>query len=139
MKLINKDSLLKVLLNKRDSMYRQYDRLNQAIDNDCPNLDSKFSELSQISYGIDIVTEFIDLLDNFIFDLAKIKNDNIIIFNLCEDIDDETLINTFEYLSSCGISAVAMFNNENYMELDEKRNMINYLVHLLEELKGEQT
>lgn len=139
MKLINKDSLLKVLLNKRDSMYRQYDRLNQAIDNDCPNLDSKFSELSQISYGIDIVTEFIDLLDNFIFDLAKIRNDNIIIFNLCEDIDDETLINTFEYLSSCGISAVAMFNNENYMELDEKRNMINYLVRLLEELKGEQT
>jgi hypothetical protein len=120
-------------------MYRQYDRLNQAIDNDCPNLDSKFSELSQISYGIDIVTEFIDLLDNFIFDLAKIRNDNIIIFNLCESIDDETLINTFEYLCSCGISAVAMFNNENYMELDEKRNMINYLVHLLEELKGEQT
>lgn len=139
MKLINKDSLLKVLLNKRDSMYRRYDRLNQAIDNDCPNLDSKFSELSQISYGIDIVTEFIDLLDNFIFDLAKIKNDNIIIFNLYEAIDDETLINTFEYLCSCGISAVAMFNNENYMELDEKRNMINYLVRLLEELKGEQT
>lgn len=139
MKLINKDSLLKVLLNKRDSMYRQYDRLNQAIDNDCPNIDSKFSELSQMSYGIDIITELIDLLNNFIFDLAKIRNDNVIIFNLCESIDDETLTNTFEYLCSCGISAVAMFNNENYMELDEKRNMINYLVRLLEELKGEQT
>jgi hypothetical protein len=138
MKLINKDSLLKVLLNKRDSMYRQYDRLNQAIDNDCPNLDSKFSELSQISYGIDIITELIDLLDNFIFDLAEVRNNDIVVFNLCESVD-ETLTNTFEYLCSCGVSAVAMFNNENYMELDEKRNMINYLVRLLEELKGEQT
>lgn len=138
MKLINKDSLLKVLLNKRDSMYRQYDRLNQAIDNDCPNLDSKFSELSQISYGIDIITELIDLLNNFIFDLAEIRNNDIVVFNLCESLD-ETLTNTFEYLCSCGVSAVAMFNNENYMELDEKRNMINYLVRLLEELKGEQT
>lgn len=138
MKLINKDSLLKALLNKRDSMYRQYDRLSQTIDNDCPNLDSKFSELSQMSYGIDIITELIDSLDNFIFDLAKIRNDNIIIFNLCEPID-ETLTNTFEYLCSCGISAVAMFNNKNSMELDEKRNMIDYLVRFLEELKGEQT
>lgn len=138
MKLINKDSLLKVLLNKRDSMYRQYDRLNQAIDNDCPNIDSKFSELSQMSYGIDIITELIDLLNNFIFDLAEIRNNDIVVFNLCESLD-ETLTNTFEYLCSCGVSAVAMFNNENYMELDEKRNMINYLVRLLEELKGEQT
>lgn len=138
MKLINKDSLLKVLLNKRDSLYRQYDRLNQAIDNDCPNLDSKFSELSQISYGIDIITELIDLLNNFIFDLAEIRNNDIVVFNLCESLD-EALTNTFEYFCSREISAVAMFNNENYMELDEKRNMINYLVRLLEELKGEQT
>lgn len=138
MKLINKDSLLKVLLNKRDSMYRQYDRLNQAIDNDCPNLDSKFSELSQISYGIDIITEVIDLLDNFIFDLAEIRSDDIVVFNLHESLD-EALTNTFEYLCSCGVSAVAMFSSESSMELDEKRNMINYLVRLLEELKGEQT
>lgn len=138
MKLINKDSLLKVLLNKRDSMYRQYDRLNQAIDNDCTNIDSKISELSQMSYGIDIITELIDLLNNFIFDLAEIRNNDIVVFNLCESLD-EALTNTFEYFCSRGILAVAMFNNENYMELDEKRNMINYLVRLLEELKGEQT
>lgn len=138
MKLINKDSLLKVLLNKRDSMYRQYDRLNQAIDNDCPNIDSKISELSQMSYGIDIITELIDLLNNSIFDLAEVRNNDIVVFNLCESLD-EALTNTFEYFCSCGVSAVAMFNNENSMELDEKRNMIDYLVRFLEELKGEQT
>lgn len=138
MKLISKDGLLKVLLNKRDSMYRQYDRLNRTIDNDCLNLENKFNELSQISYGIDIVTEFIELLNNFIFDLAEIRNDGIFIFNLSESLD-EAFTNTFEYLCSCGVSAVAMFNSENAMELDEKRNMIDYLVRFLEELKGEQT
>lgn len=138
MKLINKDSLLKVLLNKRDSMYRQYDRLNQAIDNDCLNIDSKISELSQMSYGIDVITELIDLLNNFIFDLAEVRNNDIVVFNLCESLD-EALTNTFEYFCSRGVSAVAMLNNENSMELDEKRNLIDYLVRFLEELKGEQT
>lgn len=137
MKLINKDKLLQYLLKQRDAMYRQYDRLNREIDNGSSNLGVKISEQSQISYGIDIISALINMLDECVFDLAELKKNDIIIFNLT-DSTHEALTNTFEYLDSCGVSAVAMFKESSrLMELDEKRVMIQYLVGLLSELKGE--
>lgn len=136
MKLIYKDKLLQSLLRTRDSMYRQYDRLSREVDEVHTNYESKLNELTQISYGIDIVSTIINTIDDYLFDLAEIKNDNIIIFNLC-DSEQNIFNSTYEYLCNCGISAIAIFNNDKNMELEEKRIVIDYLARLLGKLKGE--
>lgn len=117
-------------------MYRQYDRLNRDIDNGTSNLGGMINEQSQISYGIDIISALINLLDEYEFDLAELKDNGVVIFNL-DNPTHKSLMNTFEYFSNYGISAVAMFDeNSKPMELDEKRIMIQYLVGLMTELKG---
>lgn len=131
MKLLEKESLLKWISSKRDFLYNQYAIISGEIDNGCVDLDSKLSDQAQISYGIDVVSELIDLLDNCTFDFAEIKKDNIIIF----DIRQKTFQDTYEYLSSHGVSAVALFSGEKTMCLEEKKNIINYLASLLTELQ----
>ena len=63
---INKDKLLRYLLDQKDTMYRKYGVISYEIDNDDINLGEKLSEQSQLSYGIDIISAVIDKLDEFV-------------------------------------------------------------------------
>lgn len=63
---INKDKLLRYLLNQKDTMYRKYGDISYEIDNADINLGEKLSEQSQLSYGIDIISAVIDKLDEFV-------------------------------------------------------------------------
>ena len=63
---INKDKLLRYLLDQKDTMYRKYGIICYEIDNDDINLGEKLSEQSQLSYGIDIISAVIDKLDEFV-------------------------------------------------------------------------
>ena len=63
---INKDKLLRYLLDQKDTMYRKYGIISYEIDNDDINLGEKLSEQSQLSYGIDIISAVIDKLDEFV-------------------------------------------------------------------------
>lgn len=62
---INKDKLLRYLLDQKDTMYRKYGDISYEIDNADINLGEKLSEQSQLSYGIDIISSVIDKLDEF--------------------------------------------------------------------------
>lgn len=63
---INKDKLLRYLLDQKDTMYRKYGDISYKIDNADINLGEKLSEQSQLSYGIDIISAVIDKLDEFV-------------------------------------------------------------------------
>lgn len=63
---INKDKLLRYLLDQKDTMYRKYGDVSYEIDNADINLGEKLSEQSQLSYGIDIISAVIDKLDEFV-------------------------------------------------------------------------
>lgn len=63
---INKDKLLRYLLDQKDTMYRKYGDISYEIDNADINLGEKLSEQSQLSYGIDIISAVIDKLDEFV-------------------------------------------------------------------------
>lgn len=63
---INKDKLLRYLLDQKDTMYRKYGDISCEIDNADINLGEKLSEQSQLSYGIDIISAVIDKLDEFV-------------------------------------------------------------------------
>lgn len=63
---INKDKLLRYLLDQKDAMYRKYGDISYEIDNADINLGEKLSEQSQLSYGIDIISAVIDKLDEFV-------------------------------------------------------------------------
>ena len=63
---INKDKLLRYLLDQKDTMYRKYGDISYKIDNADINLGEKLSEQSQLSYGIDLISAGIDKLDEFV-------------------------------------------------------------------------
>lgn len=129
MKLIKKDDLVRYLHTQKETLYRISEQLNIDICNASCDLESNLAQQSQISYGIDIIMGLLDKLEKPELNIAELDDNGNIIFYLSPENEFSSY---YEYLSSQGVSAIALFNGstEN-LDMEGKKHIMRHLVELL--------
>lgn len=140
MKLLDKDKLRKYLLERKDTLYRQYKQhcVNEATCTDMDDVIEAQRQETIISSAIDEVTMILDNLDDYTYDIFPVVKGGAIIFRFEDAVDDflSEWLRLYDVLKKSDITAIAV-PNWDFDTYDDKKLMADELEQMSNRIREE--